>query len=153
MSDFKKNDPVYLPKLKKYGTILGSSKPGLWDVAIGSLKLQLKAAEINKVAKSPAQPKEFLVEGKKKSDIKFSPDKRAAAEKLDLHGLRVEEAMRRIEDAINRAILAEVDKLEIVHGVGTGAIRTALHAYLSSLSVIEHYRVDDLNPGVTWVYF
>lgn len=153
MADFKKNDPVYLPKLKKYGTVTGSSKPGLWDVAIGSLTVQVKTADLSKVAKSPEQPKDFLYEGKKKSERKVASTDRSAAQKLDLHGLRVEEAMRKIEDAINRAILAEVDRLEIVHGVGTGAIRTALHKYLTSLNVIEHFKVDDINPGVTWVYF
>ena len=153
MTDFKKNDAVYLPKLKKYGTILGSSKPGLWDVAIGNLTVQVKASELQKIAKSPAQPKEFMVGGKKKSEIKTSPSARAAAQKLDLHGMRVEEAMKAIDDALNRAILAEVDRLEIVHGVGTGAIRTALHKYLGTLNVVSHFKIDDINPGVTCVYF
>ena len=153
MADFKKNDPVYLPKLKKYGTITGTTKPGLWDVAIGSLTVQVKAADISKIAKSPKQPKDFMFEGKNQSQRKPTPVTKAAAQKLDLHGMRVEEAMKAIDDALNRAILADVDRIEIVHGVGTGAIRTALHGYLSKLQVIEKFKVDDLNPGVTWVYF
>jgi dsDNA-specific endonuclease/ATPase MutS2 len=43
--------------------------------------------------------------------------------------------------------------MEIVHGIGAGRIRQALHAYLKGLSVIDSFKVDDLNPGVTWVYF
>jgi DNA mismatch repair protein MutS2 len=153
VSKFKKHTPVYLPRIKKYGTVVGLAKPGVWDVAVGTLVVQCREAELKAVAESPKQPKDILIDGKTKPRRGFSPTTRKAAQRLDLHGMRVEEAMKETEKAIDRAILADVDRLEIVHGVGTGKIREALHKYLKGLSVVENFKMDDVNPGVTWVYF
>lgn len=83
----------------------------------------------------------------KASKAKSTPDK------IDLHGLTVEEALERVEEAVNQAILFEMGQLQIVHGIGTGRVKKAVHAYLSESPVVEQFKVDTLNPGVTWVYF
>jgi len=53
-------------------------------------------------------------------------DDRASAA-IDLHGLTVEEALARIETAVNEALLADVPELRLIHGHGSGRIRAALH--------------------------
>jgi DNA mismatch repair protein MutS2 len=73
--------------------------------------------------------------------------------RLDLHGLRVDEALERVDEEINRALLRGADAIEIVHGRGTGRIRAALHRHLGSMSVVAAFRLDPRNPGVTWVHF
>jgi DNA mismatch repair protein MutS2 len=73
--------------------------------------------------------------------------------RLDLHGLRVEEALALVDEEINRSLLRDADALEIVHGRGTGRIRSALHRHLASMKVVAAFRLDSSNPGVTWVYF
>jgi DNA mismatch repair protein MutS2 len=75
------------------------------------------------------------------------------ARRLDLHGFRVEEAMARVIDTIDRALVDGVDRLEIVHGKGSGRIRDALQRQLASLPVVKAFHVDARNPGVTWVFF
>ena len=72
---------------------------------------------------------------------------------VDLHGLTVEDALRVLEKAMDRAIIEGHARMEVVHGIGSGRVRQAVHTYLKGLSIIESFRVDDLNPGVTWVYF
>lgn len=151
MASFQKNDSVFIPSLKKFGVVLGERKPGLWEVAIGNLTLQCQEQDLQAVQhKKNRHPTSAYSEPRRKPVPR--PTQRAA-ERLDLHGLRVEEAMRRVESAIDRAILAEVDRMEIVHGLGTGKIRKALHAYLNSLNVVASFKIDDGNPGVTLVYF
>jgi DNA mismatch repair protein MutS2 len=73
--------------------------------------------------------------------------------RIDLHGLRVEEAMARVVDAIDRALVGGADRLEVVHGKGSGRIRDALHRSLASMRVVASFEPDPDNPGVTWVYF
>lgn len=82
-----------------------------------------------------------------------SPPAPVTGERLDLHGLRVEEAMARVMEAIDRALLRGADRLEVVHGKGSGRLRAALHRRLAELSVVSAHRLDPGNPGVTWVYF
>jgi DNA mismatch repair protein MutS2 len=72
---------------------------------------------------------------------------------IDLHGNTVEEAMVRVEKIVNDSILDNVEYLEIIHGVGTGKIRDAVHRYLSTLNVVSEYKQILSNPGITRVYF
>lgn len=77
----------------------------------------------------------------------------AGVARLDLHGLTVEEAMERVLGAIDRTIQNGASKLEIVHGKGTGRIKSALHRKLADISVVKRFAIDPHNPGVTWVWF
>ena len=76
----------------------------------------------------------------------------ARVPRIDLHGLSVEEALARVDDALNRALLEGAERLEVLHGRGSGRIRDALHRHLESLSVVPAFRLDPLNPGVTIVH-
>ena len=73
--------------------------------------------------------------------------------RVDLHGLTVEEALAKVVDEIDHALRRGSDRVEVVHGKGSGRIKHALHHHLASLQVVKNYKLDERNPGVTWVYF
>jgi len=77
----------------------------------------------------------------------------APPSRLDLHGLIVEEALARLTDAIDRSLLRGADRLEVIHGKGSGRVRDAVHRHLASMPVVAAFRLDPGNPGVTWVHF
>jgi len=60
--------------------------------------------------------------------------RRAAAElppRLDLRGERVEAALERLAAHLDQALLAGADRVVIIHGAGTGALRRAIREYLA----------------------
>ncbi|MCA1571548.1 MAG: endonuclease MutS2 [Chloroflexi bacterium] len=61
---------------------------------------------------------------------------------LDLHGERVEAALERLHAYLDDALLAGLDNVVIVHGIGTGALRRAVREVLA-----EHPRVRDVRGG------
>jgi len=73
--------------------------------------------------------------------------------RVDLHGLTVEEALARVVDEIDHALRRGADRVEVVHGKGSGRIRHTLHHHLTSLPVVKAFKLDERNPGVTWLYF
>ena len=73
--------------------------------------------------------------------------------RLDLHGLIVEEALAQLTDEIDRSLLRGADRIEVIHGKGSGRVKHAVHRHLASMSVVARFRVDPVNPGVTWVHF
>ena len=76
-----------------------------------------------------------------------------STDRIDLHGLIVEEALERVVEAIDLALRRDTDRLEVVHGKGSGRIREALHRLLASMPSVASFRQDPKNAGVTWVYF
>lgn len=92
--------------------------------------------------------------GRKKQASVRAPGTRARARPVvdvDLHGLTVEEALARAEQALNDALLADLPGLRLIHGKSGGRIRAALHRRLSDIPTVRAFRLEPGNPGVTIV--
>jgi DNA mismatch repair protein MutS2 len=75
----------------------------------------------------------------------------AASVEIDLHGLTVEEALDRVELALNDALLADLGEVRFIHGRSGGRIRAALHRRLGETPAVRGFRLDPRNEGVTLV--
>jgi len=78
------------------------------------------------------------------------------ANELDLRGLMTEEAISETERYIDAALLSNWTEVRLVHGKGTGALRKAIHQYLSQHKTIKSYRLGrwgEGDSGVTVVEF
>jgi DNA mismatch repair protein MutS2 len=79
------------------------------------------------------------------------PDAGGEAREVDLHGLTVEAALARAEQALNEALLADVAELRLIHGRSGGRIRAALHRRLREIPSVRAFRLDPRNEGMTIV--
>ena len=70
---------------------------------------------------------------------------------MDLHGLTVDEALARAEQALNDALLADFPEIRLIHGQSGGRIRAALHRRLGEIPTVRAFRLDPRNPGATIV--
>jgi DNA mismatch repair protein MutS2 len=86
------------------------------------------------------------ISGPTPRDLEAEEMRRRAAQRvsptLDLHGERVEAALERVHAYLDDALLAGLDSVVIVHGVGTGALRRAVRDALR-----EHPRVRGTRGG------
>ena len=69
-----------------------------------------------------------------------------ATARLDLRGARVEDALAALESRIDAVLLSGGERLEIIHGVGTGALRDAVRRRLRELPEVREVRDADA-PG------
>jgi DNA mismatch repair protein MutS2 len=150
---FKIKDEVLVVKLKRPGTVVEVMKSGQFRVAVGHLLLVCDAQGLQPLDKKLKKAyAKYKAPPRHHPALKPTRDSKAL-ETLDLHGVRVKEALEMVEKRIDRAIIADLDRVEIVHGIGAGKLKEAIHKYLAAVSVVSHFKVDDVNPGVTWVYF
>ncbi len=70
---------------------------------------------------------------------------------IDLRGFRVHEALSEVEKLLDQGASANLSTVEIIHGTGTGALRSAIHSYLKTTEVNKAFECSDVNPGVTIV--
>ncbi|MBW2267644.1 MAG: endonuclease MutS2 [Deltaproteobacteria bacterium] len=72
---------------------------------------------------------------------------------LDLRGLRVDEALDRLGAALDEAAAAGRQRLEIVHGIGTGALRAAVREHLADSPYVARVVAAEANEGGDGVTF
>ena len=77
--------------------------------------------------------------------------RRHAPSEVDLHGMIVEEALVRVDDALDAAMRAGLAEVRFIHGRSGGRIRGALHQRLRVITAVRGFRLDPRNPGVTIV--
>jgi len=69
--------------------------------------------------------------------------------RLDLRGMRVDEAESALIQFLDRAILANLNYLEIIHGKGTGALQKMVWAELKKYKDVKNFRFDHFDRGGT----
>ena len=116
-------------------------------VKAGLLKTRVKLSDI------------MLVEKKKKKEVKprrnvYRTSSRADGDvktELDLRGQTVDEALNNLNLFIDKCILNGLNEVRIIHGKGTGALRTAVNEELKRHPNISSFRLGSLGEGDTGV--
>ena len=70
-----------------------------------------------------------------------------AVTEVDLRGMTAIEAVMELENAIDSAILMNMNQITIIHGKGTGVLRTEVHKYLKTCKYIKSYRLGVYGEG------
>jgi DNA mismatch repair protein MutS2 len=69
------------------------------------------------------------------------------ASSLDLRGARVEEALDALSRYLDEAALAGLDKVLVIHGHGTGALRDAVRSEAASHPLVKGVRAGERGEG------
>ena len=129
-------DDVMVLSLARQGELLKLNKNGDWQVAMGSMTVNIKPADLQYI-KPQGKPKpKRNVRGGSMS-VKGNS---SAKGKLDLRGIRYEEAMLMLDQYFDQVMLANYDVVTIIHGHGTGAIRNGVQKYLRGKTFVAEFR-------------
>lgn len=71
----------------------------------------------------------------------------SAKQEIDVRGMTLDEAIPVVDKAIDDALIAGISKLRIIHGKGTGALRSGLTAYLSTNRFVRNLETAALEVG------
>ena len=66
---------------------------------------------------------------------------------INLLGKTVDEALSELDKYLDDAYLAHLPNVRIVHGKGTGALRSAVHNYLRKNRVVKSFRLGEFGEG------
>ncbi|GAB4213768.1 MAG: endonuclease MutS2 [Sandaracinaceae bacterium] len=157
---------AFVPRLKAEVEIVEGPTKGRVRVAAGAVKLWVDVEELRPVgkgARSAASPGARAVKqiarepvpeparGDDDAPAEPPPPRRAIqtdANTLDLRGMRVDDAVAMTESFLDRLYGSSQHVGFIVHGVGTGALRDAVRAYLRTATrYVRRFRGGTLEEG------
>lgn len=76
---------------------------------------------------------------------------RSAATGLDLRGMTVEEALLEVDRFLDNAVLCGLERVTLIHGKGTGALRAAVQQHLRGHKQVKGFRLGTYGEGETGV--
>ena len=141
------NDKVMIKDLNQQVTVLSlPDKNDALYIQMGMIKTKVKK---NKLAVYNPQlaKKVHLPLGALKKDTTFSVRRLDVSNELDLRGERVEEALDNLEVYLDKASLANLSPVYIIHGHGTGALKSAVRDFLSTSPYVAKFRVGEDTEG------
>ena len=71
--------------------------------------------------------------------------------KIDLHGYDRDTARMAVNDFVLENVFLKKEKIVIIHGIGTGIVKKAVHDALRVNKNVLEYKTDNFNPGCTVV--
>ena len=66
---------------------------------------------------------------------------------LDLRGYNLADALMDVDKYLDDALLSGLDRIEIIHGKGTGVLREGITGYLKNHRNVKNYRLGDIGEG------
>ena len=127
-------------KVQSFGQqgVLVEKVDGDWVVQMGMLKMKL--------------PEDDLIvteEEKEKKTTTYTGSISTVSMEVDLRGERVDAALSRLSQYLDSALLSNYQKVTVIHGHGTGAVRSAVHEALKKHPRVKKYETAPANQGGT----
>ncbi|ABO50166.1 DNA mismatch repair protein, MutS family [Desulforamulus reducens MI-1] len=136
----KPGEEVFLPKYNQKAYVVGVSGNNV-QVQVGIMKMSVPMQELRTV-------KEVKVtSGQSKVGQVLMDKAQHIGTSLDLRGMTADEAMLEIEKYLDDAFLAGLSSVTLVHGKGTGALRTSVQRELKNHPRVKTFRLGEAGEG------
>lgn len=117
-------------------------------VAFGSMTTSLHENRIEKISNNefkrqsqvqsnPAVASQFSMQERR---LNFKPH-------IDVRGMRTEEALEKVQDLVDEAVMLNIREVKILHGKGNGILRQMIRDYLSTFDFIKSYHDEHIEMG------
>jgi DNA mismatch repair protein MutS2 len=137
-------DTVWVPALDATGEVLALEGEAA-EVQMGAFRVRTRRAPLQLRNKGPAPA---AADPEPRVTAPYAPPVRS---ELHLRGLRVDEALPRLEKYVDDAYRAQAPFVRIVHGKGTGTLRKMVHQFLRDHPFVSSFRLGEQGEGGTGV--
>jgi DNA mismatch repair protein MutS2 len=144
-------DTVKLKSMGRAAVIKKRIGDNHFDVEIGSMKMRVARDDIAEVLASAARASETPVQATRSRGISVKLENEISQlttpTEINVIGRTVDEATSEVEKFVDRAFLAGMPRVRIVHGSGMGILRKALRQYLKQHPHVESIAEPPSNEG------
>ena len=140
IDNIKKGDPVFVRSLGYDAIVVDvNTKNNRIKIASNYMEVEVPLTDIGfkKGKPLPAQT----------DTVHSTKDAASVSTKIHLVGKRVDEALSELEQFLNHAALADMRELVIIHGVGKGLLRRAIHEHMTDHPLVKKFRSGTIEEG------
>ncbi|WP_409289688.1 endonuclease MutS2 [Peribacillus sp. SCS-37] len=137
--EMQPGDEVKVLSFDQKGHLVEKVSAKEWMVQIGIMKMKVAESNLEFIG-TPKQVQTKPLATVRGKDYHVSLE-------LDLRGERYENALMRVEKYIDDALLAGYPRVSIIHGKGTGALRTGVQEYLKNHRSVKSIRFGEAGEG------
>jgi DNA mismatch repair protein MutS2 len=146
-AEFRAGATVRLKKLGTLATLEAAPERGLARLRAGALRLTVPLTDLELAAPGQRPARVPSKEHKRTRSPTLPTPVRTAENTLDLRGVRVDEALAKL-DAFLDVMMGEGEPLGFVlHGHGTGAVKASVREHLGTSGYVEHSRPAESDEG------
>ena len=138
-------DEVLLYDIDKEATVLELPKDGTVLVQAGIIKTRVPLENVRLLSKRQLKKKNLT------RTVTKNVSTPETSSSLDLRGQTVEEALMEVDNFLDRASRMHLSQVTIIHGKGTGALRTAVQQHLRRCSQVKSFRLGTYGEGESGV--
>lgn len=147
LEELKKGDIIFVKSLGSNASVVDVHiKNNRLRVSAGSKEIEVPLSDIRMKKEHSRYPE--------RSTVTFHEPEGTVPLTINLVGLRVEEALSKLERYLNDVSLAQLREVIIIHGIGKGLLRKAVREHLDRHPLVKHSRsgaIDEGGAGVTIV--
>ena len=138
-------DDVRVYSLNQKGSVVElAGEEAVVQLGIMKMKVPLDDLELLSSAKSAAKP---VQSG---ANVKRTRGESVRSE-LDLRGANLEEALMEVDRFLDEALLGNLGQVYIIHGKGTGILRSGIQEFLRKHKHVKSFRIGSFGEGGTGV--
>jgi len=145
-------DTVELLKLGTKASVIGINKDGTYQLQAGIMKLTAKPDEVYLLENENPYKQKGGRPAHSGREMKLT----AMSSEVDLRGMDSIEAVCVMERYLDEAMRSNISPVRVIHGKGTGTLRSAVHNALRKNKFVKKYRLGvygEGEDGVTIVEF
>ncbi|MBQ9964268.1 MAG: endonuclease MutS2 [Clostridia bacterium] len=141
-------DDVLIVDIDKNAVVTALPDGKTVEVQAGIIRTRVSLDNLRLIEKKPTTSAK---KGKGGVYADVSRGTRDVRTELDLRGMTSDEALLELDKFLDDARLGGLDRLTVIHGKGTGALRAAVHAHLKSCVGVKGFRLGLYGEGETGV--
>ncbi|MBR5430697.1 MAG: endonuclease MutS2 [Firmicutes bacterium] len=137
----KKGDTVNILNLNTRGTVLAPpDAKGEVQVQAGIMKMKLPLDQLRLVQEETPKKKSSVM-------VHTGAATRTVRMECDVRGLALDEALMEVERYLDQAVMAGMGEVAIVHGKGTGTLRSGIQQHLKHYPHVKSFRLGVYGEG------
>ncbi|MGL4307897.1 MAG: endonuclease MutS2 [Cetobacterium sp.] len=136
--DYIPGDKVFVQSINQHAIVLKINKAKeTVSIQAGILKLEVSMDDVKSI-NEPKKKEYRPISTHRKTPVKSE---------VDLRGKLVDEAIYELESYMDRAMMSGYNEIYVIHGKGTGALRTGILDYLKNSRYVKSFRAGSFNEG------